>query len=779
MTDAAATATSSAANGAMNHSTESGTMFKLPAARAASVFPGFSRITEGHATVFFAPPKQQHNSSDKNDNDNAAAAAAAQATALSSAGEDDATKGDISVFYNPPQVVNRDLSVCVLQTFANERSSDPPRKGGTGNNGLVVLEALSASGLRTVRFWHEVKGLRTIIANDLDADAVECIRRNVDANGIRVVKGADLCAAETILRQCRSRQFFATPEETERQRQAAVAMSSGVVANRDDAIVLMQRAGWDPNLYPPGNFFVQHNQKSKNNIAAGSATASAPPPPLEPLLHSILFDCIDLDPYGTVGPFLDATMDAAKEGALISATSTDSAVLCGNFPETALAKYGSSGIKGDACHEMAPRIVLAALERAANRRGKYIEPLLSLHIDFYVRVFVRVYTQPAEVKLAMCKLGLQVQCSCCPQYHIQPLGTVPVPRSGRRAGGGNQNKKNNEMKEMKGKKRAAANETAENSTNRDDDDNDGGGENNTVTTAATAAAASGKNSSSHATNTVAFPPVPDRGQGAQHNFHHNAFSDFAPESSARCVCCGGRLLIGGPLYCAPMHSQPFIERLLAEIERRGNAGEIAAFARVRGLVVTARDELPDVPLFSKLPSIASDLKMCCPPAQDIHRALDRLGYRYSSVHGESVGFKTDAPMKVLIGVLLQHKAVFGPDASGRDEAMQKMVEEKKKKNAAAAATAVPPVCSDEALAALVPDKFRGFVAPVAAADFTPYTEEEQTELKRSRAAGEKKVARFVLNAPGWGPRARHTGAAMTTAAGATDAAVRRDRECEE
>ena len=84
----------------------------------------------------------------------------------------------------------------MLQCFANARPSEHHRKGGTGDAGITVLEALSASGLRSVRYWHEVKGIRTIVANDLDADAVDCIRRNVEANGIRALAPGDFARGD-------------------------------------------------------------------------------------------------------------------------------------------------------------------------------------------------------------------------------------------------------------------------------------------------------------------------------------------------------------------------------------------------------------------------------------------------------------------------------------------------------------------------------------------------------------------------------------------------------
>lgn len=44
------------------------------------------------------------------------------------------------------------------------------------------------------------------------------------------------------------------------------------------------------------------------------------------------------------------------------------------------------------------RIVLQCVESHANRYGRYIVPLLSISADFYVRVFVRIFSGPAMCK---------------------------------------------------------------------------------------------------------------------------------------------------------------------------------------------------------------------------------------------------------------------------------------------------------------------------------------------------------------------------------------------
>lgn len=102
------------------------------------------------------------------------------------------------------------------------------------------------------------------------------------------------------------------------------------------------------------------------------------------------------------------------------------AVMAGNSAETCYSKYGAVSLKGKFCHEMvsaggipcpgggarggvprprvplvprqALRIVLHSLDLRANCYQRFVVPLLSVSADFYVRVFVRVFTGQAKVK---------------------------------------------------------------------------------------------------------------------------------------------------------------------------------------------------------------------------------------------------------------------------------------------------------------------------------------------------------------------------------------------
>jgi len=80
--------------------------------------------------------------------------------------------------------------------------------------------------------------------------------------------------------------------------------------------------------------------------------------------------------------------------------------------------------KAEYSHEAALRLVLNTISTSASRYGRYIEPLLSLSIDFYVRMFVRILTAPVEVKKAASKTSIYYVCSGCSSFHEQKLGRV-------------------------------------------------------------------------------------------------------------------------------------------------------------------------------------------------------------------------------------------------------------------------------------------------------------------------------------------------------------------
>ena len=76
-------------------------------------------------------------------------------------------------FYNPVQAFNRDLTTTIIAVFRESLDHD-----------ISILQAFSASGLRSIRYALECKGIEKIIANDFDQTAFEIISRNIEINGV-------------------------------------------------------------------------------------------------------------------------------------------------------------------------------------------------------------------------------------------------------------------------------------------------------------------------------------------------------------------------------------------------------------------------------------------------------------------------------------------------------------------------------------------------------------------------------------------------------------------
>lgn len=254
-----------------------------------------------------------------------------------------------NVFYNKVQVMNRDISILALQTFSQQWNPRKPVR-----QGLRAIEALAATGLRSIRYAKECPGIfHTLIVNDLVQSAVDTIKDNIIFNEI----------------------------------DPAI-----VIPNRGDACeVLMQNVNGMDN-----------------------------------------FDFIDLDPFGTSAPFIDPALRSISNGGMIAITCTDMRNLAGVETAACFSLYGAMPLRGVIVPEMALRILLGTLERAASRLKKSIEPVLSLYMGYYVRCFVRVRKSPAEAQKSSLLLSNVYKCNACQSFWHKPLGEIS-PRGKLRA----------------------------------------------------------------------------------------------------------------------------------------------------------------------------------------------------------------------------------------------------------------------------------------------------------------------------------------------------------
>ena len=97
-----------------------------------------------------------------------------------------------TVFYNPVQEFNRDFSILAIREFAKLRQEEQTAKN-KNFDGISLLEALSATGLRSVRYMKEIDNLKNVVANDIDPTATELMKKNFYFNGISEDKYESMC----------------------------------------------------------------------------------------------------------------------------------------------------------------------------------------------------------------------------------------------------------------------------------------------------------------------------------------------------------------------------------------------------------------------------------------------------------------------------------------------------------------------------------------------------------------------------------------------------------
>src|SRR3989338_2198395 len=107
------------------------------------------------------------------------------------------------------------------------------------------------------------------------------------------------------------------------------------------------------------------------------------------LLNSTGFDYIDIDPFGTPNPFLDAACKRLARNGILAVTATDTSALCGTAPKACLRKYWAMPKKDAIMHETGLRILVRKVQLAGAQYYKALFPIFSYSKEHYVRVFFR------------------------------------------------------------------------------------------------------------------------------------------------------------------------------------------------------------------------------------------------------------------------------------------------------------------------------------------------------------------------------------------------------
>lgn len=115
--------------------------------------------------------------------------------------------------------------------------------------------------------------------------------------------------------------------------------------------------------------------------------------PVEELLLKKKYDGIDIDPFGTPAPYIEAALKGLNDNGILGISATDTAVLCGAKPSICLKRYSAMSMKRVAAKEIGIRILLARIHNLASSMGKGIEPLLCYSEGHHLRAFVKVTTK--------------------------------------------------------------------------------------------------------------------------------------------------------------------------------------------------------------------------------------------------------------------------------------------------------------------------------------------------------------------------------------------------
>ncbi|KAL9074084.1 MAG: hypothetical protein Q9161_002494 [Pseudevernia consocians] len=424
----------------------------------------------------------------------------------------------------------------VMDGVPSETGAEKELATHTAQPSFRILDALSATGLRALRYAREIPMATTITANDLSSSATASIKLNAEHN----------------------------------------KLSDKINPTTSDAIDHMHRA---------------------------AARASGGP------MH---YHVIDLDPYGTAAPFLDAAVRAIVDGGLLCVTCTDAGVFASlGYLEKTYSQYGGLPLKGPHAHEGGLRLILHAIATSAARYGLVIEPLLSLSIDFYARVFVRIHHSPVEVKFLASKNMVVYNCDAgCGAWSVQHLARTRA-------------------------KKAKNGDTFYN-----------------------------------------FSPA------------------LAPSANTHCEHCGFKTHQAGPMWGGPLHNPHFIQRIL-DMLGTVDRSIYGTIPRIKGMLSVALNETLEDPLSSStaepgtsseastgpipptnpatraqhpfffLPSALSRVLHCVSPSDAaIRGALMGLGYRTTRSHTKAGSICTDAPWSVIWEVMREWVRQKSPTKEG-------------------------------------------------------------------------------------------------------------------
>jgi len=125
------------------------------------------------------------------------------------------------------------------------------------------------------------------------------------------------------------------------------------------------------------------------------------------------FGIVDLDPFGTPAKHIDCVLRAVLDGGLVSITATDTAVLCGIYPQVCMRRYYGRPLNNSYGNEIAIRLLLSLIALTASRLELSIKPLFVHATMHYLRVYASVSVSSSEANEVYNSIGYVMHCFQC------------------------------------------------------------------------------------------------------------------------------------------------------------------------------------------------------------------------------------------------------------------------------------------------------------------------------------------------------------------------------
>ncbi len=136
-----------------------------------------------------------------------------------------------------------------------------------------------------------------------------------------------------------------------------------------------------------GSFNFIENNREYNNLNVEIYNKS-----FQSVLNDYLFDYIDIDPYGSVLPYMDDALINIRNKGYIGITATDLTALTGSMERKTKRRYHALILNDNYRHESGIRLLISEIIKRAASMDKAAFPMLSLWHSHYYRVIFQIFS---------------------------------------------------------------------------------------------------------------------------------------------------------------------------------------------------------------------------------------------------------------------------------------------------------------------------------------------------------------------------------------------------